>query len=134
MWSKNKTQRRTSSEDLIPRTVISQIERESSIENQREDFWKRHFETRANVPWSEFRSSFLQDYRTCILEFSSNRVNWFLSLLHMEVFEGRECIYRTQYDRYCGKSHKNPDQLWEKIKQYATERIFREGVVESLMA
>lgn len=133
MWSKNKTHRRMSSESLISSALIPQIERQPSSDNQKEDFWKRHFEARANVPWAEFRSSFFDDYGTAIREFSSNRVNWFLTLLHMEVFEGRECIYRTQYNRYCGRSNNNPDQLWEKLKEYATERIFREGVAESLM-
>lgn len=130
----SKTRRRLSTESLMncgfrrPRTDSEM----SSIQNQQIDFWTRHFDPRTNVSWTEFRSAFLQDYGTLIYDFSPKRVNWILSIIHMDIFEGRDFIYKMHYDRYCGKTTKNPDRLWLKVKQYATERIFREGVVESL--
>lgn len=130
----NKSTRRLSTESLMscgfrrPRTETAM----SSIQNQQVDFWKRHFDPRTNVSWTEFRSAFLQDYGNVIYDFSPKRVNWILSIVHMDIFEGRDLIYKMHYDKYCGKSSKNPDRLWMKVKQYATERIFREGLVESL--
>ncbi|EDO37774.1 predicted protein [Nematostella vectensis] len=104
----------------------------TTIQDKELDFWVRHFPTRNDVPWEEFRAAFIDDYGTLILEFAPCRLNWIMSILQMNIFEGRDNIYKMHYDKYCGKNDKNPDKLWLKVKKYASERIFREGVVESM--
>ena len=96
-----------------------------------EDFWRRNFQVSSRVEWTEFRAAFLNDYGKQLKEFSHERFHWILNILHVEVFGGDDVILKTGYDRFCGHSHE-PDKFWLKVKEYAIDRIFKEGVAESL--
>lgn len=97
-----------------------------------EDFWDRHFAGRISVLWKTFRAAFLEDYGSLIQEFAPQRINWILTIIHNDIFSGEDAIHKLYYDKFCGKANQHPDQLWLKVKEYATERIFREGVIESM--
>ena len=96
-----------------------------------EDFWERHFEGCNSISWKSFRAAFLEDYGHLIQEFAPQRIHWILTIVHKDIFAAADDIHKLYYDKFCGKSH-HPDRLWLKIKEYASERIFREGVIESM--
>ena len=96
-----------------------------------DDFWLRHFDGENSVSWKTFRAAFLEDYGSVIHEFAPHRMHWILTIVHTDIFGSVEDIHKLYYEKFCGKS-KNPDRLWIKIKEYASERIFREGVIESM--
>ena len=99
-----------------------------------EDFWYRHFEGKDSVSWKTFRAAFLEDYNCLIQEFAPRRVNWILTIIHNDIFASADDIHKLYYDKFCGKDdHPQPDHLWRKIKEYASERVFREGVIESML-
>ena len=96
------------------------------------DFWQRHFDGDKLISWKRFRAAFLEDYGSMIHEFAPKRIHWILYIVHTDIFAAQDDIHKLYYDKFCGKS-KTPDRLWEKIKEYASERIFREGVIESML-
>lgn len=96
-----------------------------------DDFWARHFEGHNSVSWKRFRSAFLEDYGAVIHDFAPKRIHWILSIVHTDIFAATDDIHKLYYDKFCGRSE-HPDRLWLKIKEYASERIFREGVIESM--
>jgi len=96
-----------------------------------DEFWARHFDGYNSVSWKSFRAAFLQDYGALIHDFAPKRIHWILSIVHTDIFAAKENIHKLYYDKFCGRSE-NPDRLWLKIKEYASERIFREGVIESM--
>jgi len=96
-----------------------------------EDFWERHFDGSNSIAWTRFRAAFLEDYGCLIQEFAPQRIHWILTIVHQDIFAAADDIHKLYYDKFCGKSG-HPDRLWVKIKEYATERIFREGVIESM--
>ncbi|PFX31690.1 hypothetical protein AWC38_SpisGene3468 [Stylophora pistillata] len=95
------------------------------------DFWLRHFDGENSVSWRTFRAAFLEDYGSVIQEFAPNRMHWILTIVHTDIFGAAEDIHKLYYEKFCGKSE-NPDRIWIKVKEYASERIFREGVIESM--
>ena len=95
------------------------------------DFWDRHFDGTNSVSWKTFRAAFLDDYGCVIQEFAPQRIHWILTIVHKDIFAAANDIHKLYYDKFCGKS-RHPDRLWVNIKQYAAERIFREGVIESM--
>ena len=64
-----------------------------------------------------------------IHEFAPKRVQWILYIVHTDIFAAQDDIHKFYCDKFCCKS-KKPDRLREKIEDYASERIFREGVIE----
>ncbi|XP_078355320.1 uncharacterized protein LOC144639930 [Oculina patagonica] len=96
-----------------------------------DDFWTRHFEGYNSISWRSFRAAFLEDYGAVIHDFAPQRIHWILSIVHTDIFAAADDIHKLYYDKFCGKSE-HPDRLWLKIKEYASERIFREGVIESM--
>ena len=96
------------------------------------DFWNRNFQTSTRVNWTDFRNAFLEDYGKQLREFSHDRFHWILNILHVEVFDGGDVITKTDHDRFCGYSG-DPNRFWLKVKEYAIDRIFKEGVAESLL-
>ena len=102
----------------------------STIMHQ-EDFWVRHFDGTNSIAWKTFRAAFLEDYGCLIQEFAPKRIHWILTIVHKDIFAAADDIHKLYYDKFCGKSN-HPDRLWIKIKEYASERIFREGVIESM--
>ena len=96
-----------------------------------EEFWARHFDGYNSVSWKSFRAAFLQDYGAVIHDFAPKRIHWILSIVHTDIFAAKDNIHKLYYDKFCGRSE-HPDRLWLKIKEYASERIFREGVIESM--
>lgn len=96
-----------------------------------EDFWDRHFDGTNSISWKTFRAAFLADYGCLIQEFAPKRIHWILTIVHKDIFAAADDIHKLYYDKFCGKSN-HPDRLWKKIKEYASERIFREGVIESM--
>ena len=96
-----------------------------------DDFWARHFDGHNSAPWKSFRAAFLEDYGAVIHEFAPKRIHWILSIVHTDIFASKDDIHKLYYNKFCGKSE-HPDRLWLKIKEYASERIFREGVIESM--
>lgn len=109
----------------------SKSESQLMITEQTEEFWRRHFDARPRVDWTEFRVAFLNDYGKQLREFSRERFYWILNILHVEVFGGSDVTDKNDYDRFCGHST-DPDRFWLKVKEYAIDRIFKEGVAESL--
>lgn len=96
-----------------------------------DDFWARHFDGYNSISWRSFRAAFLEDYGAVIHDFAPQRIHWILSIVHTDIFAAADDIHKLYYDKFCGKSE-HPDRLWLKIKEYASERIFREGVIESM--
>lgn len=96
-----------------------------------EDFWVRHFDGKNSISWKSFRAAFLEDYGSVIHEFAPQRMHWILTIVHTDIFAAADDIHKLYYDKFCGRSD-HPDRLWIKVKEYASERIFREGVIESM--
>ncbi|KAJ7387128.1 hypothetical protein OS493_004093 [Desmophyllum pertusum] len=96
-----------------------------------DDFWTRHFGGNNLISWKCFRAAFLEDYGSMIHDFAPQRMHWILSIVHTDIFAAADNIHKLYYDKFCGKSE-HPDRLWLTIKEYASERIFREGVIESM--
>lgn len=97
-----------------------------------EDFWDRNFAGQISVLWKPFRAAFLQDYGSLIQEFAPKRINWILTIIHNDIFCGEDAIHKRYYDKFCGKANQHLDRFWLKVTEYASERIFREGVIESM--
>ena len=113
----------------MPRERERTLSRTSTMHD--EDFWERHFGESNSISWKRFRAAFLEDYGCVIQEFAPQRIHWILTIVHKDIFASADDIHKLYYDKFCGKSH-HPDRLWVKIKEYASERIFREGVIESM--
>ena len=96
-----------------------------------EDFWDRHFQGENRTPWREFRAAFLEDYGAFIQDFAPRRMHWILAIVHEDIFRNMDDIYRPHYEKFC-KKYEGGDRLWPSVKEYASERIFREGVLESM--
>ncbi|XP_044173856.1 uncharacterized protein LOC122957648 isoform X2 [Acropora millepora] len=97
-----------------------------------EDFWDRNFAGQISVLWKPFRAAFLEDYGSLIQEFAPKRINWILTIIHNDIFCGEDAIHKRYYDKFCGKANQHLDRFWLKVTEYASERIFREGVIESM--
>lgn len=120
-------------DNFSTRSTSRRRERSSSrlSTNHTDDFWDRHFDGSNSISWKSFRAAFLEDYGCLIQEFAPQRVHWILTIVHKDIFAAKDDIHRLYYDKFCGRSN-HPDRLWMKIKEYASERIFREGVIESM--
>lgn len=124
-----KSNRAVSMESLTLRGRERAWSRVSTIHS--DDFWARHFNGHNSVSWKSFRAAFLEDYGAVIHDFAPKRIHWILSIVHTDIFAAADDIHKLYYDKFCGRSE-HPDRLWLKIKEYASERIFREGVIESM--
>lgn len=124
-----KSNRAVSTESLTLRSRERAWSRVSAIHS--DEFWARHFDGQNSVSWRSFRAAFLEDYGAVIQDFAPKRIHWILSIVHTDIFAAADNIHKLYYDKFCGRSE-HPDCLWLKIKEYASERIFREGVIESM--
>ena len=124
-----KSNRAVSMESLTLRGRERAWSRVSTIHS--DEFWARHFDGQNSVSWEIFRAAFLDDYGAVIHDFAPKRIHWILSIVHTDIFAAADNIHKLYYDKFCGRCE-HPDCLWLKIKEYASERIFREGVIESM--
>ncbi|CAH1801193.1 unnamed protein product [Owenia fusiformis] len=88
---------------------------------QKCDFWDRHFQDKTEAPWSEFREHFIEDYAERMqLFFTDEQTKWVINLIYKDIFELRKCLDRKLYDKFCGKNvEKDSDLFYNRLKDYA---------------
>ena len=85
------------------------------------DFWDRHFGTRTEATWIEFKEKFLADYSERITKhFGKDKEKWAIHLIYSDIFELHKTVDKSTYTKFCGRNTKgDPHLFFNRLKDYA---------------
>ncbi|GFN83834.1 hypothetical protein PoB_001034000 [Plakobranchus ocellatus] len=83
-------------------------------------FWDRHFQDKQEVPWTEFRDKFRQDYGKKIDEelpdVKEDKLKFIINLIYKDIFDMEKTITRKVYDDFCVS--KDPHAFFSRTQEY----------------
>ena len=96
------------------------------------DFWDRHFGTKTEASWIEFKEKFLADYSEKISKhFGQDKEKWAIHLIYKDIFELHKTVDKTTYTRFCGKNTKaDPHLFFNRFKGLCYWKFCYEGSVQ----
>ena len=113
-------------------TAFRNRSRQPSSENYTTDFWVRNFADKNTATWVDFRAAFVLDYKNRLEEYSdTGHLSSVLDAARAQLCAKDSTVHIVRYKKFVG-SDTRPDAIWNKIREEATRKLFKEALEDSL--